>query len=176
GERAGEYRRGQALPVRGHGERERPQSLQQAAARSFHPEGDLLRERRGVHWVTEGELEHHPLEVGIDRILIELRRRNRGGKGRGGEIEAVALDGDRGGDEALPVEPHAELLAHRPILGRIEDELTVPNPAPGTGDLGGDVDIRRHHYAHGPERRDGGLEHHAEGRGLRVIDGEAGGG
>src|SRR5437870_538279 len=53
--------------------------------------------------MTEGELEHYPFEVGIDGILIELGRRNRGGERRRGEFEAVALDSDRRSDEAFPI-------------------------------------------------------------------------
>src|SRR5207247_4009746 len=116
----------------------RPESRQESAALSFHLERDVLRERGGVHRMTEGELEHHPFEVGIDGILIELGRRNRGGERRRGEFEAVALDSDRRSDEAFPIERHTVRLAHRPVLRGGEFQLTVPEPAPGPGDTGGD--------------------------------------
>ena len=126
--------------------------------------------------MTEGELEHHPFEVGIDGILIELGRRNRGGERRRGEFEAVALDSDRRSDEAFPIERHTVRLAHRPVLRGGEFQLTVPEPAPGPGDTGGDVDTGLHYLAHALQRRDGRLEHHVERIGLRVVDGEDGGG
>ena len=105
-----------------------------------------------VHRLCEIDIEHRLLQRRVGRVLVELRTRDLGDKGRRLEFWRVRIQANMRGDHRL-IEPDFMLRADGPVFLGLEFQLLVVHPFPLALEGRRDPDAGRHFLADSGKHR-----------------------
>ena len=139
--------------------------------------GDALFQRQRVYRMAKAHLRDGFLQRRVLRVLIKLGLGDLRGEWRAVERERVIRHPHLRRKHQRGVEAHREVLAHRPIVVRPEDQFRIAAEGPATGQFRPHLDAGRHWLADQRQHRCRSGEAHSQrmhhDRGGAVV-GEAG--
>src|SRR5262245_9289296 len=86
----------------------------------------------GIDGMTESHRRNEFLQIGINRVLIELTLGHSRGEGLAGKIEPVVLKLHATCEESFIVKADRKARVDRPIVFRCELQYLVADPKPGS--------------------------------------------